>query len=306
MVVTLLHAVVLVFIVMLVFLQSFRATLIPTLVVPVALLGAFIGMSIFGFSINQLTLFGMVLAIGIVVDDAIVVIENVERIMREEDLSPKEATRKAMTQITDAIIAISVVLAAVFIPSALQSGSVGKIYQQFAMTIAMAMGFSAFLALWLTPALCATLLRPEHLKENRFFKLSTAATTDAEVLRPLGQVQPAAPALVAAGFVVLVAVRLLPVHSVPGSFLPEEDQGFTIGMVMMPPGTSQPRTREFMRSVSEQLRTNDAVDSVFEVTGFSFIGSGESVGMFFIKLKDYADRKVTATEFIQPGPWAWA
>jgi multidrug efflux pump len=161
----------LVFIVMLVFLQSFRATLIPTLVVPVALMGAFIGMSIFGFSINQLTLFGMVLAIGIVVDDAIVVIESVERIMREEHLPPKEATRKAMTQITTPIIAISVVLAAVFIPSALQSGSVGMIYQQFALTIAISMGFSAFMALSLTPALCATLLRPEHLKENRFFKL---------------------------------------------------------------------------------------------------------------------------------------
>ena len=146
-VITLVIAVVLVFIVMLVFLQSFRATLIPTLVVPVALMGAFIGMALFDFSINQLTLFGMVLAIGIVVDDAIVVIESVERIMREEHLPPKEATRKAMTQITNPIIAISVVLAAVFIPSALQSGSVGMIYQQFAMTIAISMGFSAFLAL---------------------------------------------------------------------------------------------------------------------------------------------------------------
>ena len=152
---TLVIAVVLVFIVMLVFLQSFRATLIPTLVVPVALMGAFIGMAIFGFSINQLTLFGMVLAIGIVVDDAIVVIESVERIMREEHLSPTDATRKAMTQITNPIIAISVVLAAVFIPSALQSGSVGMIYQQFALTIAISMVFSAFLALSLTPALCA-------------------------------------------------------------------------------------------------------------------------------------------------------
>src|SRR5688572_2585264 len=169
-VITLIIAVVLVFIVMLVFLQSFRATIIPTLVVPVALLGAFIGMAAFDFSINQLTLFGMVLAIGIVVDDAIVVIESVERIMREEHLPPKEATRKAMMQITNPIIAISVVLAAVFIPSALQSGSVGMIYQQFAMTIAISMGFSAFLDLSLTPALCATLLRPEHLKENTVFR----------------------------------------------------------------------------------------------------------------------------------------
>ena len=168
---TLVAAVVLVFIVMLVFLQSFRATLIPTLVVPVALMGAFIGMEIFGFSINQLTLFGMVLAIGIVVDDAIVVIESVERLMREEHLSPRDATRKAMDQITSPIIAISLVLAAVFIPAAMQTGSVGVIYQQFALTIAISMLFSAFLALSLTPALCATLLRPEHLKENRFFRL---------------------------------------------------------------------------------------------------------------------------------------
>jgi multidrug efflux pump len=303
-VVTLGIAVFLVFIVMLVFLQSFRATLIPTLVVPVALMGAFIGMSVFGFSINQLTLFGMVLAIGIVVDDAIVVIESVERIMREEHLSPKDATRKAMTQITNPIIAISVVLAAVFIPSALQSGSVGMIYQQFAMTIAISMGFSAFLALSLTPALCGTILRPEHLKENRFFKLFNHSYDRAQktYVRSVKfslrhQVTWAVSALV----LIVVGFYLL-IFRLPGSFVPEEDQGFTIGMVMMPPGTSQPRTREFMKSVSEQLRTNEAVDSVFEVTGFSFIGSGESVGMFFIKLKDYKARKATATEFNQ---WAF-
>src|SRR5436190_5144020 len=302
-VVTLLIAVFLVFVVMLVFLQSFRATLIPTLVVPVALMGAFIGMSAFGFSINQLTLFGMVLAIGIVVDDAIVVIESVERIMREEHLSPKDATRKAMTQITNPIIAISVVLAAVFIPSALQSGSVGMIYQQFAMTIAISMGFSAFLALSLTPALCGTILRPEHLKENRFFKLFNRGydKTQKSYVRSI-KFSMRHQRFWLAGFVILLLVGGFTFMKVPSSFVPEEDQGFTIGMVMMPPGTSQPRTREFMRSVSEQLRTNDAVDSVFEVTGFSFIGAGESVGMFFIKLKDYADRKATATQFNQ---WAF-
>ncbi len=302
-VITLCIAVVLVFIVMLVFLQSFRATLIPTLVVPVALMGAFIGMAVLGFSINQLTLFGMVLAIGIVVDDAIVVIESVERIMREEHLPPKEATRKAMTQITNPIIAISVVLAAVFIPSALQSGSVGMIYQQFAMTIAISMAFSAFLALSLTPALCATLLRPEHMKENRFFALFNRSydRTQKTYVRAVryglrhqwywfG------------GFVVLIAVgTLVFLFRLPSSFVPEEDQGFTIGMVMMPAGTSQPRTREFMRSVSEQIRKNESVHSVFEVTGFSFIGGGESVGMFFIRLKDYGDRKGTATEFNRVG-----
>ena len=296
-VVTLVIAVVLVFIVMLVFLQSFRATIIPTLVVPVALMGAFIGMAVFGFSINQLTLFGMVLAIGIVVDDAIVVIESVERIMREEHLPPKEATRKAMTQITNPIIAISVVLAAVFIPSALQSGSVGMIYQQFAMTIAISMAFSAFLALSLTPALCATILRPEHLKENRFFALFNRSydRTQQSYLRAV-KYSLRHQRFWLAGFVALLVAGVVVFRLVPSSFVPEEDQGFTIGMVMMPPGTSQPRTREFMRSVSEQVRQVDGIHSVFEVTGFSFIGNGESVGMFFIKLKDYGDRSVTAAD----------
>jgi multidrug efflux pump len=287
---------------MLVFLQSFRATLIPMLVVPVALLGALIGMALFDFSINQLTLFGMVLAIGIVVDDAIVVIESVERIMREEHLPAKEATRKAMTQITNPIIAISVVLAAVFIPSALQSGSVGMIYQQFAMTIAISMGFSAFLALSLTPALCATMLRPEHLKENTVFRLfnqgfgKTRETYLRAVKMSLGHQR-----VWLGGFLVLLIVGVFAFTRVPGSFVPEEDQGFAIGMVMMPAGTSQPRTREFMRDVSVRLKQNDAVHSVFEVAGFSFIGSGESVGMFFIKLKDFGDRDQTATEVIE---WA--
>jgi multidrug efflux pump len=296
-VITLIIAVVLVFIVMLVFLQSFRATIIPTLVVPVALMGAFIGMAVFGFSINQLTLFGMVLAIGIVVDDAIVVIESVERIMREEHLGPKEATRKAMTQITNPIIAISVVLAAVFIPSALQSGSVGMIYQQFAMTIAISMAFSAFLALSLTPALCASILRPEHLKENKFFKMFNRSY-DKTQQGYLRAVKFGVRHKIAwcAGFVLLLIVGGVTFMFVPSSFVPEEDQGFTIGVVMMPPGTSQPRTREFMKSVSEQVRKVDGVHSVFEVTGFSFIGSGESVGMLFIKLKDYDDRDATATE----------
>jgi multidrug efflux pump len=298
-VVTLVIAVVLVFIVMLVFLQSFRATIIPTLVVPVALMGAFIGMAAFGFSINQLTLFGMVLAIGIVVDDAIVVIESVERIMREEHLPPKEATRKAMTQITNPIIAISVVLAAVFIPSALQTGSVGMIYQQFAMTIAISMAFSAFMALSLTPALCATLLRPEHLKENRFFKLFNRSyeRTQGSYLRSV-RFSMRHQRWWLAGFLVLLIGGGVLFTRVEGSFVPEEDQGFVIGMVMMPPGTSQPRTRDYMREVSARIKQNEAVHSVFEVMGFSFIGGGESVGLFFIRLKDYADRDTTATEII--------
>jgi multidrug efflux pump len=300
---TLCAAVVLVFIVMLIFLQSFRATLIPTLVVPVALMGAFIGMQIFGFSINQLTLFGMVLAIGIVVDDAIVVIESVERLMREEHLTPREATRKAMDQITSPIIAISLVLAAVFIPSAMQSGSVGVIYQQFALTIAISMLFSAFLALSLTPALCATLLRPEHLKENRIFRLfnrsydwaqSHYLTTVRFSLRHKFWWL--------VGYGVLVVIGGLLFWRVPGSFVPEEDQGYAIGIVQMPPGSTMQRTREVMRRVGEKIRQSPSVDSVFEVAGFSFSGSDESQGIFFIRLKEIEDRKETAMEFIG---WAY-
>ena len=296
---TLVAAVVLVFIVMLIFLQSFRATLIPTLVVPVALMGAFIGMQIFGFSINQLTLFGMVLAIGIVVDDAIVVIESVERLMREEHLTPREATRKAMDQITSPIIAISLVLAAVFIPSAMQSGSVGVIYQQFALTIAISMLFSAFLALSLTPALCATLLRPEHLKENRIFRWfnrgydwsqSHYLTTVRFSLRHK--------AWWWVGYGALVVIGGILFWRVPGSFVPEEDQGYAIGIVQMPPGATMQRTREVMRRVGEKLRQSPSVDSVFEVAGFSFSGSDESQGIFFIRLKEIEDREETATEFI--------
>jgi len=298
-IITLIAAVVLVFIVMLVFLQSFRATLIPTLVVPVALMGAFIGMYIFGFSINQLTLFGMVLAIGIVVDDAIVVIESVERIMREEHLSPRDATRKAMDQITSPIIAISLVLAAVFVPAAMQTGSVGVIYQQFALTIAISMLFSAFLALSLTPALCATLLRPEHLKENRFFALFNRGYewAQAHYLTSVRfSLRHKAVWLVATLVFFIGGISLFFV--VPGSFVPDEDQGYAIGIVVMPPGSTIQRTREVMRRVGEKIRTSPAVDSVFEVAGFGFSGSDESAGIFFVHLKELEDREETAQDFI--------
>ena len=227
---TLIAAVVLVFLVMLLFLQSFRATLIPMLVVPVALLGAALGMNALGFSINQLTLFAMVLAIGIVVDDAIVVIEATERIMREENLSPLEATRKAMGQITNAIIAITVVLTAVFVPAALQSGTVGGIYRQFALVIAVSMIFSAFLALSLTPALCATILRPTHLDVgvfrwfNRAFDHSRIA-----YLRTLASSLRQTPRWMA-GFAVLVVIAAFLYARLPSSFVPEEDLGMVFGM----------------------------------------------------------------------------
>jgi len=302
---TLCAAVVLVFIVMLVFLQSFRATLIPTLVVPVALMGAFIGMEVFGFSINQLTLFGMVLAIGIVVDDAIVVIESVERLLRDEHLSPRDATRKAMDQITSPIIAISLVLAAVFIPAAMQSGSVGVIYRQFAMTIAVSMLFSAFLALSLTPALCATLLRPEHLKENRFFRLFNRSYNYAQSHYLTGvQFSLRHKTWWWSGFVALGLFGLfLFAFKVPGSFVPDEDQGYTLGIVQLPPGSTMHRTREVMRRVGAKIRQSEAVDSVFEVAGFSFNGGNdESVGIFFIRMKEIEKRKETAEQFIG---WAY-
>ncbi|HEX5161655.1 MAG TPA: multidrug efflux RND transporter permease subunit [Steroidobacteraceae bacterium] len=302
-IITLVAAVILVFIVMLVFLQSFRATLIPTLVVPVALMGAFIGMQIFGFSINQLTLFGMVLAIGIVVDDAIVVIESVERLMREEHLSPRDATRKAMDQITSPIIAISLVLAAVFVPAAMQTGSVGVIYQQFALTIAISMLFSAFLALSLTPALCATLLRPEHLKENRFFKLFNRSYEYAQDHFLSGvRFSLRHKAWWLTGYGVLIVIGVLVYMRVPGSFVPDEDQGYVLGQVQLQPGSTIQRTREVMQRVGEKLRQSPAVLQVFEVSGFSFNGNDESAGIFFVRLKELEDRKESAQDVIG---WAY-
>src|SRR5690606_27027930 len=241
---TLFEAMVLVFVVMLVFLQNLRATLIPTLVIPVALLGTFLGLKLLGFTINQLTMFGMVLAIGIVVDDAIVVIENVERIMTEEGLPPKAATRKAMRQITGAVVAITLVLAAVFIPSALQGGAAGQIYKQFAVTIAMAMGFSAFLALGFTPALCASFLKPSHNgSPNVFFRTFNRAYE--WVGRTyIGHIAAAirhAPRWMMVAVLLMVLCGFL-FTRMPGSFVPEEDQGYAMAIVQLPPGASLERT----------------------------------------------------------------
>jgi len=301
-VITLLEAIALVFVVMLLFLQSFRATIIPTLVVPVALMGAFIGMYLTGFTINQLSLFGMVLAIGIVVDDAIVVIEAVERIMRDEHLAPREATRKAMGQITSAIVTITIVLAAVFIPSALQSGSVGAIYKQFALTIAISMGFSALLALTFTPALCATLLRPTHLKPNvifRWFNKGYDRLQNAYVKRVYMSVTHL-PRWIA-GFAVLLVLAGFLFMRLPGGFVPEEDQGYAIILVQLPPGSTIERTKNVMTHASQILQQNEATERVMLVTGFSFLGSGENVGLAFVKLKHWDERAVTAPEYIQ---WA--
>jgi multidrug efflux pump len=299
---TLVEAIILVFLVMLIFLQNFRATIIPTLVIPVALLGTFLGLSPLGFTVNQLTLFGMVLAIGIVVDDAIVVIENVERIMSEENLPPKEATRKAMGQITGAIIAITVVLAAVFVPSALQPGASGIIYKQFALTIAVSMGFSAFLALSFTPALCATLLKHEtgERRKNIVYRKFNQAFDKVQNTYSghIGSAVRHAPRWMIV-FVLIVVLCGVLFTRLPSSFVPDEDQGYALAIVQLPPGSSIARTEKVMADMRAIILKDPTVDGVFQISGFSFVGQGENVGMNFIRLKDWGDRDSTATEIIQ-------
>ncbi len=298
---TLIEAIILVFLVMLLFLQNIRATIIPTLVIPVALLGTFMGMLVFGFSINQLTLFGMVLAIGIVVDDAIVVIENVERIMTEENLSPRDATHKAMGQITGAVVAITVVLAAVFVPSALQPGATGIIYKQFALTIAASMGFSAFLALSFTPALCASFLKPVHEQPKNFLFRGFNKAFDRITHTYTGHVGRAikhAPRWMVV-FVLVTVLGGFLYTRLPGSFLPEEDQGYALAVVQLPPGATIERTEKVMDQLRTIIRKNPAVEGMMQISGFSFVGSGENVGMVFIRLKPWSKRSITAEQFIQ-------
>ena len=305
---TLLIAIVLVFGVMLLFLQNFRATIIATLVIPVALMGGFLGMWVVGFTVNQLSLFGMVLAIGIVVDDAIVVIENVERIMAEEGLSAPEATRKAMKQIQAPVVAIAVVLMAVFIPSALQSGSVGAIYRQFALTIALSTAFSAILALVFTPALCATIIKPHNGKRNAFFDWFNR-TFDWARHTYTGHIRGAVRALPLwlGLFVAVVVAFYVGLEGVPGtnfsglpkSFVPEEDQGYALTIVGLPSGASITRTNEVMDQVSSIIRSNPEVEGVFAISGFSFVGSAENVGMAFIRFKPWDERHESAMQLIQ-------
>ncbi|MEV8471026.1 efflux RND transporter permease subunit [Ralstonia sp. UNC404CL21Col] len=294
---TLLEAVVLVFLVMMLFMQNLRATLIPTLVVPIALLGTFAVMLPMGFSINVLTLFGLVLAIGILVDDAIVVVENVERVMHEEGLSPREATAKAMRQISGAIVGISLVLTAVFVPMAFFGGAVGNIYRQFSLSLAVSMVFSAFLALTLTPALCATLLKPVqagHGAErkgffgafNRGFARLTARYQGgvAKLLNRTGR------ALVAYGAVIGVVVLLF--TQLPTAFLPEEDTGEFMTVVMLPTGATQAQTLDVVRQAEQHFMTQEpAVASTLAITGFSLYGNGQNAAMLFLTLKDWKQRK---------------
>ncbi|ANB52238.1 multidrug efflux RND transporter permease subunit [Aeromonas veronii] len=295
---TLIEAIFLVFCVMYLFLQNFRATLIPTIAVPVVLLGTFGVMAVFGFSINTLTMFGMVLAIGLLVDDAIVVVENVERLMSEEDLSPLEATRKSMTQITGALVGIALVLSAVFVPMAFFGGSTGAIYRQFSLTIVSAMVLSVLVALILTPALCATLLKPmkhgEFGAKRGFFGWFNRAF-DAGTNRYQSGVrkvikQGVRYSLIYGAMLAVLAVLFM---RMPTSFLPEEDQGVIMSMVQLPVGATKQRTEVVLADMRDYFLKNekDNVDSVLTVSGFSFAGSGQNAGMAFIKLKDWSERK---------------
>ncbi|MCK9801370.1 multidrug efflux RND transporter permease subunit [Pseudomonas sp. MAFF 302030] len=292
---TLGEAMLLVFAVMFLFLQNIRYTLIPTLVVPVALMGTFATMLALGFSINVLTMFGMVLAIGILVDDAIVVVENVERIMASEGLSPKEATRKAMAQISGAIVGITLVLVAVFIPMAFMPGSVGVIYQQFSLSMATSILFSAFLALTLTPALCATLLKPVAAGEvhaqggffgafNRRFEQLGAGYERSVVhgLKRSGRY------LLVYGL--LLAVMALLFSRLPSSFLPVEDQGYTITDIQLPPGASQNRTVRVVEQLEAHNAGEPGVGDSTVILGFSFSGSGQNAALAFTTLKDWSER----------------
>ncbi|MBV6306108.1 multidrug efflux RND transporter permease subunit [Candidimonas humi] len=298
--VTLVEALVLVFLVMLVFLQNFRATIIPAIVIPVALLGAFIGMDALGFSVNQLSLFGMVMAIGIVVDDAIVVIENIERIMTEQGLSPKEAARKGMREISGAVVAITAVLLAVFVPSALQTGSTGIIYRQFALTIAVSMFFSAFLALTFTPALCAKYLQPEHERKKNFLFRKFNDIFDWTHNTYVGHVTHAvrhAPRWMMVFVLVVVMSGFLYVK-LPGSFIPQEDQGYLLAMVQLPPGATKQRSEAVMSQIWNTLKKDPEIEHMMQIIGFSPVGSGENNGMAFIQLTDWEKRSLSAEQLI--------
>ncbi len=292
---TLLEAVALVFCVMYLFMQNFRATLIPTLVVPVALLGTLGVMLGLGYSINVLTMFGMVLAIGILVDDAIVVVENVERIMAEEGLAPREATVKAMRQISGAIVGITVVLVSVFVPMAFFDGAVGNIYRQFAVTLAVSIAFSAFLALSLTPALCASMLRPidagHHEKRGFFgwFNRAFARLTARYTARVSGVL--ARPARFGLAYLAVIGVAALLFARLPSSFLPEEDQGSFMAMVILPQGAPQAETMAVVKDVERYMMENEPVAYVYSVNGFSEYGSGPNSAMFFVTLKDWKQRR---------------
>jgi len=294
---TLFEAVVLVFLVMYLFLQNARATIIPTIAVPVVLLGTFGILAACGFSINTLTMFGMALSIGLLVDDAIVVVENVERVMSEEGLDPREATRKSMDQITGALIAIALVLAAVFVPMAFFGGSIGVIYRQFSITLVSAMSLSVLVALVLTPALCATILKPlppsGHVEHTGFFKwfnhwFDRGRARHASGLNAMLN-RSGRSMLVYLGIVLMMGVLFV---RIPKAFMPNEDTGFMYGQVQTPPGASKERTWAALDKAQTYLLNSekDSIDGVFSVAGFNFAGTGQNSGLLFIKLKDWDER----------------
>ena len=295
---TLIEAVILVFLVMWLFLQNIRATLIPTIAVPVVLLGTFGVLSLFGYSINTLTMFATVLAIGLLVDDAIVVVENVERIMSEEGLSPKEATRKSMDQIVGALIGIALVLSAVFVPMAFFGGSTGVIYRQFSVTIVSAMALSVLVAVILTPALCATLLKPlkrgEHFSENRFFRGFNRLFDRGQkgYVATVGKIIGQRTRYLVI-YLLIVGVMGVMFAWMPTSFLPDEDQGILFTQIQLPAGATLERTLKVLDTVEDQFLNNEkeAADSLFTVAGFSFGGSGQNMGLGFVKLKPWEERK---------------
>ncbi|KVV01770.1 MULTISPECIES: efflux RND transporter permease subunit [Pseudomonas] len=302
---TLVEAVALVFLVMFLFLQNFRATIITTMTVPVVLLGTFGILAAAGFSINTLTMFGMVLAIGLLVDDAIVVVENVERVMSEEGLSPKEATKKSMEQIQGALVGIALVLSAVLLPMAFFSGSTGVIYKQFSITIVSAMALSVLVALIFTPALCATMLKPvkkgDHGENKRGFFGWFNRTFDSGVKRyekGVGNIlRHKAPYLLA--YVLIVVGMVFLFTRIPTSFLPEEDQGVLFAQVQTPAGTTAERTQVVIDRMREYLLADEsaAVSSVFTVNGFNFAGRGQSSGLAFIMLKPWGERDADNSVF---------
>lgn len=294
---TLFEAIVLVFLVMYLFLQNIRATLIPTIAVPVVLLGTFAVLAAFGYSINTLTMFGMVLAIGLLVDDAIVVVENVERVMMEDHLPPKEATEKSMSQIQGALVGIAMVLSAVFIPMAFFGGSTGAIYRQFSITIVSAMALSVLVALILTPALCATLLKPvsaeHHEKKSGFFGWFNAKfdhSVNHYTKSVSGIVRKTGRYLVV--YLIIVIGMAVLFMRLPTSFLPEEDQGVFMTMIQLPAGATQERTQKVLDQVTQYYLTNEKanVESVFTVNGFSFSGQGQNSGLAFVSLKPWDER----------------
>ena len=297
---TLLEAVVLVFLVMFLFLQNIRYTIIPTLVVPIALMGTFAALLAMGFSINVLTMFGMVLVIGIVVDDAIVVVENVERIMTTEGLSPVEATRKAMSQISGAIIGVTVVLVSVFVPLAFFSGAIGNIYRQFSAVMVTAILFSAFLALSFTPALCATLLKPveaghHHAKRGFFGWFNRGFTRTAKGYEGVVAALLRRTLRYLFIYAAIVAAVVVMVNRMPTSFLPNEDQGNILVNVQLPPGATVTRTREVMAAVEQyMLAQTTEVKSIVSVLGFSFAGTGQNAALGFVTLNDWDERRGAA------------